>query len=436
MRKFLFCTTSAFRFVFLFTAAIFLLNNSATAQCGLSSFAEPAGTLTPTNAWQSTSVGSATYADFNVAVGNIYSFRYTSGTSSLGNLWDMTFSSTSAVIPYNNSLTPVRDSWTGGEGCANTTQPASLDWYSTSGGTVRINTNSYNGGCLGWVNGQSSALLEYKVCPASAEPPAGAGVWNVSAFATTDISIPVPAACYGYYVDNSGTNFATTNYWGNLSNPSTAGGWTGCSDIPNDNVTIRARRLGFPCNRYIITFNGADDKCQVYINGALVYNITSPSAVPVQLGDMVLSINDIIEIRETGLCGVDYANVSITPQGLPPLVGGVIGGISDSSLICEGQPIGLFTNVTDASGGTIGLTNGGTPVYSWILSSDGGITFNPIAGVTTSSWNSNLTVPPGATYIITRLVADSCYNNASSNSITVIGRPSPNGSLSPASQRC
>ncbi len=434
MRKFLFCTTPSFRSVFLFTAVFFLLNNSATAQCGLNAFAEPAGALNPTNSWQSASVGSATYADFNVITGNIYSFRYTSGLSNLNNLWDMTFSSTSAVIPYNNSLTPVRDSWTGGEGCANTTLPGSLEWYATTVGTVRINTNSYNGGCLGWVNGQTSALLEYKVCPVSAEPAPGSGVWNVAAFATTDISIPVPQACYGYYVDNSGTSFATTNYWGNLSNPSTAVGWTGCSDIPNDNVTIRARRVGFPCNRYIVTFNGGDDKVQVYINGALVYNITTPSAVPVQLADMILSVNDLVEIRQTGLCNSDYVSVSIVPQGLPVLAGGTIGGIVDGSSVCEGQPIGLFTNVADATGGTFGFVNGGSPNYSWTLSTDGGITYNVVAGVTTSSWNSPITVPPGATYVIYRLATDACFNTQSSNSISVVGSPSPNGSLSPATQ--
>lgn len=434
MRKFFFCTTPTFRLLFLFSVSLFFVKNSAKAQCGLSSFAEPAGTLLPTTSWQSTNVGSATYADFNVSYGNIYSFRYTSGSSNLGNLWDMTFSSTSAVIPYNNSLTPVRDSWTGGQGCANTTQPGSLEWYSTFGGTVRINTNSFSGGCLGWVNGQSSAILEYKTCPASPAPGAGIGVWNVEAFATTDISIPVPAASYGYYVDNLGTSFATTNYWGSLSNPSTALGWTGCSDIPNDNVTIRARRLGFPCDRYIITFNGADDECQVFINGVQSFSSTSPSAVPVQIADMVLSNNDLIEIRQTGICGSDYANITIVPQGLPALSGGTIGGVIDGSSICEGQAIGLFTNVADATGGTIGLINGGSPIYSWAYSADGGLTFNFVPGATSSSWNCPLTVPAGATFIIQRIVTDACGNLIGSNQISVIGRPSPNGSLSPATQ--
>lgn len=434
MRKFLFCTTAAFKFTFVFCATIFLLNNSAQAQCGLNSFAEPAGTLTPTTTWQSTTVGSATYADFNIVYGNIYSFRYTSGTSNLGNLWDMTFSSTSAVIPYNNSLTPVRDPWTGGEACAITSRPTSLDWYATTGGTVRINTNSFSGGCLGWVNGQTSAILEYKTCPASVDPGNGNGVWNVAAFATTDISIPVPAACYGYYVDNLGASFNTTNYWASGSTPSAAAGWSGCSEIPNDNVTISAKRIGFPCDRYIVTFNGGDDKCQVYINGVLAFNAPVPTTGPIVIADMVLSATDFVEIRQTGICNPDYVDVSIVPQGLPAVSGGTIGGIIDGSSICEGQPIGLFTNVADATGGSIGLTNGGSPTYSWSLSTDGGATFNPVLGVTTNFWNSTDLVPPGSTYVIERTATDLCGNSQISNTISVIGRPTPNGSLSPTTQ--
>lgn len=434
MRKFLFSTTSKFKFVVLFSAFVLLLQNTSNAQCGLSAFADPAGTLTPTNSWQNVNTGAGTYVDFNVSVGNIYSFRYASGTSNLGNLWDMTFSATSTAIVYNNSLSPVRDSWTGGQGCPNTTQPTSCEWYANFNGVARINTHSYSGGCLpGWVNGQTSALLQYKTCPAAADPGYGINVWNVDAYATTDVTIPNTAARYGYYVDNLGTDFATTNYYAAGSAVSTAPGWTGCSEIPLDNVTVRARRTGFPCNRYIISFNAGDDISRVFINGVLSFSSNAPSGTPVQIADMVLSANDNIEIRQVGLCGPDYINVGIAPQGLPALSGGTIGGPVDGSIVCAGATFGNYTNVTSPSGGTIGLTNGGVPVYDWEVSVDGGATYLS-AGVNSLVWNSVNTVPPGYTFTVRRKVTDLCGNVAYSNTITVIGKDEPNGSMSPLTQ--
>src|SRR5690349_2143635 len=108
MRKTLCSLARTFRLFVIFAAVAGWYN--ADAQCGTSGFLE-GGTLTPTSAWTNVSVGSNTYVNFNTVAGNIYSFRYSNTGVGIYN-WDMTLSSTSAVIPYNNSLTPVRDSWT------------------------------------------------------------------------------------------------------------------------------------------------------------------------------------------------------------------------------------------------------------------------------------------------------------------------------------
>lgn len=418
---------------------VFLAPDVAHAQCGLSSFAGPGSPYTPTTTFQNTQgTGSGTYDDFNVTSGNIYSFYCTpTRDPNTNNYFDLTVSSTSSVIVYNNSVTPIENSWTGGT-CLSTPPVSSTDWYANYTGTVRINVNSWNGTCHAWVAGQGSAVLSYKECVPTGDPGPGNGVWNVEAFATTDITIPaaIANARYGTYVDNtSGTNFVTTNYWLQASNPSTATGWTGCQMPPN-NFVVKARRLGFPCSPYTIVVNKGVGAIVIYLNGNQIYsgnNITSA----VTVGNYALTLTDLVEIRLLDDCAANggVANVSIAPITAPAISGGTIGGVLNNSNLCPGQVLGNFTSVADGSGGITTYTNGGVVSYTWELSTNGGGSFSPVAGVTTSTWNSSTTVPAGSTYVIKRITTDECGNRASSNTITVTGRPAPNGSITPASQQ-
>ncbi len=421
-----------------FLCCVFLTPNVLDAQCGLSSFPGPGSPYTPTTTFQNTQgTGSGTYDDFNVTSGNIYSFYCTpTRDPSTLNYFDLTVSSTSSVIVYNNSVTPIENSWTGGT-CQSAPPVSSTDWYANYTGTVRINVNSWNGTCHAWVAGQGSAVLSYKECVPSADPGPGNNAWNVEAFATTDITIPAPIvnARYGTYIDNvSGTSFVSTNYWAQASNPSTAAGWTGC-EMPNNNFVVKARREGFPCSAYSIVVNKGVSAIVVYLNGTQIYtgnNITSA----VTVGNYALSTTDLIEIRFVDDCSANggVANVSIAPITAPVVSGGTIGGVLNNANICPGETLGNFTSVVDGSGGVSAYTNGGTVSYTWELSINGG-SFSPMAGVTTSTWNSTTTVPAGSTYVIKRVTTDECGNRASSNTITVTGRPAPNGSITPASQQ-
>src|SRR4051812_44879857 len=109
MRKF--STHSKVRFL-LFIAVLFLSGEGAYSQCGISAFNQGI-TLTPTATWTNVSVGSGTYQNFNAAPNRIYSFEYVNAAV-LPYVWDMTVSTSSGVLPYNNSLTPIKDPWTGG----------------------------------------------------------------------------------------------------------------------------------------------------------------------------------------------------------------------------------------------------------------------------------------------------------------------------------
>ena len=433
MRKTLFSTSNNFAIAILLLAAI-VLPGFAKAQCGLNAFSSGAA-VTPSTAWQSlTNVGSGTYVDFNITSGNIYSFRYTSGTASgSGYAWDMTLSTTSTAISYNNSLTPVRDPWTGGEFCPRTSRPGSLDWYSTAGGTVRVNTNTWDGtNCQGWVSGQGSATLEYKVCNPAADPGSGTNTWNVEAFATTDLGIPVPNARYGYYVDNN-LNFITANSWSAFSNPSTAPGWTGC-EVPNDNFTVRARRTGFPCGIYRMVLDSADDKFSLALNGNTLYT-TNSVANNVTIGNpagYVLGPNDNIDIRLVGQCSSDKAYVRFVPVATPPVTGGTIGGVPNNSYICEGVVPGTFTNVTSAGGGTTTFVNGGTITYDWEASINGG-PFTSL-GISTPTYSPTSPVPSGSVFTVRRRATDRCGNTTVSNSITINGISAPNGTMTPSNQ--
>lgn len=431
MRKRLFSKLSLKLLFAVAFASLFTL--TANAQCGVNAFNE-GGTLVPGAAWTPVSVGSGTYVNFNTTPGKIYSFRYSTNSAILPYVWDMTLSTSSGVLNYNNSITPIQDPWTGGN-CPVEIRPESAEWWSgTFNGVLAVNTSSFDGSvCVGNVPGQGSAILEYKECVPSADPGAGNGVWNVEAFATADISIPITDARYGYYVDNN-LDFVTTNAYAVNASASSAPGWVGC-EVPNDRATVRARRRGFPCGLYTISDNAHDDNIQIYVNNSLIYNASCcvPGGVIGNTNGYVLGSNDIVEVRLVDVCNPGQANVGINPLPLPAINGGTIGGVADNSNICEGFPIGNFTNLLGATGGSVGFAEGGTFTYDWELSTDGGNSYSPL-GINSDSWNSSTLVPVGATYVVRRRATDKCGNTAVSNTITVVGRPTPNATLTPVSQ--
>src|ERR1700741_2569432 len=114
MRNSLFSTTKCSRFFAIVCAAFLLSVNTVVAQCGFSAFNE-GGTLTPiNNTWSTVNVGSGTFVNFNITPGRIYSFGYIGTSALLPYVWDMTLSNSGGVMPFDNSLTPVQDPWTGG----------------------------------------------------------------------------------------------------------------------------------------------------------------------------------------------------------------------------------------------------------------------------------------------------------------------------------
>lgn len=431
-------STNKISYLLALITAIFLFNNVSYAQCGLSGFSATSNPLTPTNSFQSVSAGSGSYVDFNVVAGNIYSFYYTTGTDASTNyIWDMTVSRNSAVINYDNSLTPIPDSWTGGIGCPNTVRPGSAEWYSNYTGTFRVNINSWdaiNSQCVGWSASGGSATLEYKVCTPSPDPNSGASSWNVDAYATTNINIPNTNVRYGYYNDaTSNLDFNTTHGWLAGQNPSDAAGWSGCV-MPDENYVVRARRKGFPCNLYRIDARSADEEMKIYLNGTELFDATNFNSTQVagSSAGYVLTANDSIEIRLVGTCGNNAGHVTLVPLGLPPLVPGTIGGVVNNSTPCEGSQLGLFTNTGVGSGGTSGLNNGLPVGYNWEMSTNGG-PFTSV-GVSTVTWNSTVIVQADTVYSVRRAVFDGCGNVSYSDTITVTGHPLPNGSFTPTSQ--
>ncbi|MDW8420029.1 MAG: Ig-like domain-containing protein, partial [Chitinophagales bacterium] len=418
----------------LFASLYFLATGTVFSQCGLSAFQEPSGTFTPNTNWQNLNVGSGTYAEFNVSPNHIYQFRYTN-TGLSGYVWDMTVSNASSVINYNNDFTPTRDPWSGGI-CPFTSRPQSADFYSTFSGTIRINTKAWDGfNCNDWVPGLGSAVLEYRAAPVVGDPGPGNNVWNVEAFATSNINIPQPNARYGYYVDNN-LNFNTQTFWAATSSPSSASTWVGSGLVPNDIFVLRARRQGFPCNRYRLVLQNADDDVRVFLNGNLLFSSSCCIGSATTVGDVngyILSSTDNIEVRISGLCAPENVFLELQPLSVPPVNGGTIGGVANGAAICEGQLIGTFTNVASASGGVTGFNGGGSLTYSWEVSINGG-PFNPVSGVNTPSWTPTDSVPSGGTFTVRRVATDKCGNVGYSNTITVIGRPKPTGNLSPSSQ--
>ena len=423
----------------LLVAASFLKPTQLFAQCGIATDHFSSGPYTPpSNGTVATlaTAGSGTYVTFNITVGNIYSFYFNSATTGTGgNDWDMTLAHGSAIINYDDINTPIENDYFGGIACPTTTRPASAEWYATSGTPLEVSINSYNAGCKEYVAGQGSATLEYKECIPTGDPGLPSGNdWYVEAFATTALSIPNFNARYGYYTDaTSNLNFSTLNYYNAAQTPSSASTWVSnhCT-VPAENWCIRARRTNIPCGVYTFVVDYGDDSIGVYLNGNLIQAsaccITSATTFGSTAGYAIQS-SDIVEVRNTGVCGNNEAHVVITPVAYSALNGGTIG--SNQTICNPGQPAAL-TNLTSPSGGVSSAYVGGGYTYDWFEE----IGCNPPA----NDLNSNTlgyTFPGNISnsLCIGRTVTDACGNSMVSNTINItVNQPSsPAGGINATS---
>src|SRR5690554_1694575 len=121
--------------------------------------------------------------------------------------------------------------------------------------------------------------------------------------------------------------------------------------------------------------------------------------------------------KVTDFCeNVSYTNeVTIIRSELDELLGGIINYL-ESSLACIEDPV-TFDDVTSATGGLTDTDLGGSVIYQWEVSIDGGVTFADIVGATEEFYTTTET--GAGTYIYRRKATDFCGNIAYTNQITI-----------------
>lgn len=175
--------------------------------------------------------------------------------------------------------------------------------------------------------GDAISMFSYGLTKGDRTYPYGINSWNVYAFSTADINLPSTANASSYagmYVDNN-LNINTNAFWGNQASPSANTTGTTAyqgAPVPNNNFTITYKRDGFPCGRYQIDLDKWDDVIQVYVDGQMKYDNTSPgNNVTVQNNGSTqyfnLDKNSKVEIRlrENGgdaFLKVNFVNNPIT----------------------------------------------------------------------------------------------------------------------------
>ncbi|MEI6312381.1 MAG: hypothetical protein WCP57_08990, partial [Bacteroidota bacterium] len=245
----------------------------------------------------------------------------------------------------------------------------------------------------------------------------GTNQWNAYAYACGNIDL-VGSTYAGFYPETA-LSYNSTSKWASASSPSTATGYSGaCVDI--DNHILVSKRQGFPCGVYQINIPSHDDDARVYINGTNVWqHIGGCCDAHTNIWTGYLGSTSTIEYRHQEGGGGSNQEISFT-NVITALNGGTIGGIANPTSICVGGDPGAFTSTADASGGTIGITNGSpaAPVYQWERAPTN--TFGTITNVGTSSttFDPDATLAVG-TYFFRRKVTDACGTVAYSNIIQV-----------------
>ena len=225
----------------------------------------------------------------------------------------------------------------------------------------------------------------------------------------------------GYYTE-TGLTYNTTSKWGSAFSPSYAPGWNGnCVNV--DNHVVVSKRQGFTCGVYQLNVPSHDDDIRVYINGAASPTWShEPGCCDAHsnIWTGYLNTSSTIEVRH--IDGSGGSNQELTFSNVTAsLNGGTIAGISNGANVCQGADPGAFTSSVNASGGTIGISNGSpsAPIYQWQRATDGAFT----VGLTNIGTNSNIYDPDNSlgagTYYFRRRVTDACGTIAYSNSIQI-----------------
>ncbi len=295
-------------------------------------------------------------------------------------------SASGAVYQWGTGSTVGSNVIAGQTGVSITVSPTSTTTY-----WVR----RYDAGCAYYTTGVTTTVLI--TAPPGNPAVAGTNVWNVYGYSTPDITLAT-AVYAGYYTTNT-LSFDTqtgTNNWGLATSPSNSAGWSGCP-VPNDNFTMVAKRLGFPCGTYTLAMQNWDDVAQVYLNGVLIWSAATWSGsgnFNVIVGSYNLDATSQIEIRLTENTGNANINMTLTNTNIASTAPTSISG---TTTLCNGSS----TTLT-ATGGTLGTSGS----YQWGTGST--IGSNVIAGQTSAS----LTVSPTAntTYWVNRV--DTVCSNA------------------------
>lgn len=245
----------------------------------------------------------------------------------------------------------------------------------------------------------------------------GTNQWYVYGYNGNNIDL-TGVTYKGYYIE-TGLSYNSNSKWGTNFSPSYAPGWSGnCVNV--DNHTVVSKRQGFPCKVYRLDIPAHDDDIRVYVNGTQEYQHLGCCDAHTNIWTGYLDASSTIEVRHIDGTGGSQQALDIVDV-TPALNGGTIAGITNNSNVCQGSDPGAFTSSANASGGTIGITNGSPAAhtYQWQRATDAAFT----VGLTNVGTNSNIYDPDnslsGGTYYFRRKVTDACGTVAYSNTIQI-----------------
>lgn len=245
----------------------------------------------------------------------------------------------------------------------------------------------------------------------------GTNQWNAYAYACGNIDL-TGSTYAGFYTETS-LGYNSTSKWCSSCSPSAATGYTGaCVGI--DNHIVVSKRQGFPCAVYQINIPSHDDDARVYINGTNVWqHLGGCCDAHTNIWTGYLGSTSTIEYRHQEGGGGSNQEISFT-NVTTSLSGGTIAGIASPTTICVSGDPGAFTSTADASGGTIGISNGSpaAPVYQWERAPTNTFTTITNVGTNSTTYDPDASLTAG-TYYFRRKVTDACGTVAYSNVIQV-----------------
>lgn len=383
-----------FTVIIVFSIGLFTTFN-AYSQCANSFSAGSVGTYncgTPSTY----AAGSGTYVTFNnLLSGGSYTFE------SCGTSWN----SMITLSRTNNTAISTSSSACGDDG--------SITWTSTFNGSVRLHVN--NNGCVGWVNGQGSAIISYyqnnninitssgnPLCPGNTRTltatPSG-GSWSGTGVSGSTFTAPSTPGNYTVtYTFGACSQSQTLQVYQPASNPS--GAVASPNPIcPGDNSTLSVTGGS----------TGNDGSNWLWYSGNSCSGTPFASGVSTSVSP---GSTQIYSVRAAGgtCAATSCTSVSVTVNQNSTLTN----ASSSQSAICIGESVNLTANGTLGTGA----------VWEWYA----GV---PCTGspFTTSSVNTIQVSPTTSTTYYVRAVG-TC-NTTSCQSVSVIVNPLPTPSFSP-----